>query len=349
MAVSEFLAAVEDEPPSLWTGRARLRLGTALIRAGDWAAAAEVLQRLTSETVPGEGDGGLARPVATSTAEDRGRAGRLLSFVHRHYIRPQAGQRQWLKAGQFPASGLTLREPSGVAASEDGRVVIVDRRSKLAALVNRDGQVTERRSVEDAAHPGWSDGAAYVVTNTRVELPFEGQRTNFLEPRAGKEIPLKGMKAAERGIFGHWFILSRAWKALLSYENRRKGQELLTKNRPEFEDLARDEQGRTYALDRRAKNVSRLSVDRRWDGIVVAGSGWRKPVALDVDRTGKMYVLDRGTRTVMVYDPDGSKIASLGPSLGSGIELRAPADLAVDGTGRLFIADEKLPFVVVLE
>jgi hypothetical protein len=39
----------------------------------------------------------------------------------------------------------------------------------------------------------------------------------------------------------------------------------------------------------------------------------------------------------------------VGPDLGAGIELRQPVDVAVDGAGRLFIADAKLPYVLVLE
>ncbi len=348
-AAAEFLAAVEDEPPSLWTGRARLRLGEALTASGEWVAAAEVLQRLASESDPAD-EQGLVPAVKTSSDDDRAQAGRLLAFLHRHSLRPAAGQKRWLAAGRFPASGLTLREPSGVAAFEDGRVLVVDERSDLAVLVGGDGRVLERRTVADAARPGWtSRGVAYVVTQTKIELPFADQRTSFLEPRPGKEVTLKGMSAAERGPFGHWFIVAKGWKSLLSYATRRKGQELLTKDKPEFQDLASDTQGRIYALDRRAKNVSRLGVDRRWEGIALSGGSWKRPEALAIDRLGQIYVLDRGTRTVTVYDADGRRLTSLGPQLGGGIELKAPADLAVDGTGRLFIADGKLPFIVVME
>ena len=348
-AAAELLAAVEDEPPSVWTGRARLRLGRALAEGGEWVAAAEVLQRIAAETDPPE-EPGLAAVTATSSAEDRSRAARLLSYLYRHFARPAAGQQPWLTAGSFPASGLTLREPSGVAAHEDGRVLVVDRRSNLAVLVEGDGKVFDRRTVEDAVRPGWTAGGTpFVVTQTKIELPFADQRSSFLEPRPGKEVALKGLEAAERGFFGHWFILAKGWKGLLSYETRRKGQELLGRHNPDFNDLARDGGGRIYALDRKEKNVSRVGIDRRWEGIVLEGSGWKRPQALAIDRLGRMYVLDRGSRTVLVYDADGQRLDSLGPQLGGGIELRSPVDLAVDGSGRLFIADEKLPFVAVLE
>ena len=181
-------------------------------------------------------------------------------------------------------------------------------------------------------------------------LPFDDAKSpRFLEPRPGREKFLEDLLAAERGPFGDWFVVAKAWKSLLSFESPRQGQELLAANNPDLVDLAQDSLGRIYALDRRGKQVLRLGADRRGSEVVVRGSGWKRPVALAIDRLGRFYVLDRGNRTVEVYDHAGRRVTSVGPLLGGGIELRAPVDLAVDGTGRLFIADEKLPFVVVLE
>ena len=155
--------------------------------------------------------------------------------------------------------------------------------------------------------------------------------------------------AAERGPFGDWFVVAKAWKSLLAFESPRQGQELLAADKPELVDLTQDHLGRIYALDRRAKKVLRLGTDRRGYRVVVSGAGWKKPVALDLDRLGNLYVLDRGNGTVEMFDSSGKRTARLGPSLGGGVELRSPTDLAVDGSGRLFIADSKLPFVVMLD
>ena len=81
----------------------------------------------------------------------------------------------------------------------------------------------------------------------------------------------------------------------------------------------------------------------------ISGADWKRPVALDLDRLGNLYVLDRGNGTVEMFDAGGRRTARLGLVLGGGVELRSPADLAVDGSGRLFIADNKLPFVVMLD
>jgi len=350
-AVAELLAAAEDEPPSLWTGRARLSLGDALLAAGDWLAAAEIWQRLASAAAAGETrPEDLGAAIPTSTAGVREAAARRLRFVDRHFLRPAAGQRRWRSASRYPASGLTLEEPSAVAAAEDGRVAVVDRRQRLLAAVAADGTVLDRRSLEDARRPAWHDDIwPSVATGTGVAQPFDGQRTSFSDPRPGKDAPVKDLLAAERGGFGDWFLISDHWKGLLVYADPRHGRELLADDRPQLEDLARDGRGRIYVLDRRANTVTRLGADARRQETVVRGPDWRRPTALAVDRAGNVYVLDRGNRTVEVYDAAGRKQAELGPDLGGGIELRNPVDVAVDGNGRVFIADEKLPFLVVLE
>ncbi len=341
-AVSEFLAAVEDEPAGRFTGRARLLLATALTRSGEWVAAAEVLQRLASEAADADGQ-------STSTEADRESAVRLLSLLHRRLVRPRSGLGHWLSASRYPTSGGQLKEPAGVAAAEDGRLLIVDRRLKTALLVDAEGQVEQRAAVEASGHPGWSAGSPFVVTNLGISAPFAGlESPRFLEPRPGKEKPLKGLLAAERGRFDDWFIIARNWKGLLSYESSRQGQALLGASKPDPVDLAQDHLRRIYLLDGGGKQVLRLGVDRRQVDIVLKG-GWKRPVALALDALGNTYVLDRGHRTVEMFNAAGQRQARIGPSLGGGIELRKPVDLAVDGSGRVFIADSDLPFVVLLD
>ncbi len=337
-AVAELLAAVEDEPASNLTGRARLLLAKALTRMDEWVAAAEVLQRLATE-----------QGSATSSEDERASAIRLLSLIHRRIIRPQSGHGLWQSATRYPASGLQLREPTGVAAAEDGRLLIVDPRMPLVALIDADGSFLESIALPAPGRPGWSLGAAFTVTETRIMLPFAAQESpRFLEPVPGKEKPLKGLLAAERGRFGDWFVLAKGWRSLLTFQSSRQGQELLANSKPDPVDIAQDVLGRIYVLDGKGKQVLRVGVDRRQADIVLKGT-WKRPVALALDPLGNIYILDRGNRSVEMFDNAGRKQASLGPSLGGGIELRNPLDVAVDGSGRVFIADSKLPFIVLLD
>lgn len=340
-ALAELLAAIEDEPPGRWRGRAKLLYGRTLLAEPDQAPAAlQILQELADEA-------DSATP--TSTTAERTGAKRLIALAHRQVIRPKAGQPQWSRVARYPLSGLVLREPDGVAAAEDGRIVVVDGRAELVALIGEQGEVVAQRPLPDAGRPAFSAiGVPYVLAGAQIVLPFDGQNVQFLQPRTGKEAPLKGMMAAVRSPFGDWYVLAKGWDGLLNYQSPRQGQEILTGQRYDLTDLERDLFGRLYLLDAENKRVLRLSVDRRTVETAVQGS-WKKAAALALDALGNFYVLDRGNRRIEIYDSRGQLKGAAGPSLGGGIELKDPQDLAVDGSGRLVLTDRKLPFVVVLE
>ena len=341
-AAAELVSAIEEEPSSPWRARARLLLAETWIRSGDWKAATDHLLELTRDPETATGDG------AVVTEPDRAAARRWLTLLHRHRVRPEAGGSVWTSVSRYP-TGATLREPSGVAAGEDGRLLVVDGKADTVLLLGDHGTVVDRAVVDGGGRPGWSEGRwPFVVTDREIVLPFHGQRTNFLEPRPDREIPLKGMQAAARGRFGDWFVLAKGFKGLLAFESRRKGSELLVASRLEIEDVTHDAIGRILVLDSRANQVGRLSHDRRWEGALISGA-WRKPTAIATDPLGNLYVLDRGTATIEVFDAAGRRWTTVGPVVGSGIELRSPVDLAVDGSGRLAIADSKLPFIVVMD
>ena len=50
-----------------------------------------------------------------------------------------------------------------------------------------------------------------------------------------------------------------------------------------------------------------------------------------------------------VFDPEGVGRWSLGPFLPGGVELRDPRDIAVDGQGRVYVADRGLSVVVMVQ
>ncbi len=334
-AAAELVAAIEDEAPGPAAGRARLSLARAWLAAGEWTAAAAVLEEL------------VAADDTTSEAAARGAARRLLSLVHRRVLRPLAGEKSWLTSGRYPPAGATLREPSGVAAAADGALLIVDERLSLVVLVGPDGNEANRQSLPDVGGPGWIDeGLPFVVAGGNVVLPFNGTSYAFNDPR--RNAPLRNLTAAVDGVFGDWFVAARGLKSLLHFRNGRQGRELASGRRPDVVDVARDRQGRIYALDARAAQVLRLDRDAGGEAVHLTGD-WKKAAALAVDQLGYLYVLDRGNRRVDLYSPEGRRLAQVGPSLGGGIELRNPVDIAVDGGGRLFIADTKLPFVVMLD
>ena len=348
-ALAELLAAIEDEKPGRFRGRAKLLYGRTLLADAQQAAAAlQVLQELADEPETPAGEAGKSSP-ATSSAGERAAARRLIALAHRQVVRPKAGQPQWSRVARYPLSGLTLREPEGVAAADDGRIVVIDRRAALVVLLGEQGELLGQRPLEDAGRPAFaSAGAPYVLAGGQIVLPFDGQSMTFLQPKAGKEVPLKGLLAAVRSTFGDWYLLAKGYDGLLNYQSPRLGQEILAGQRFDLTDLERDAFGRLYLLDAESKRILRLGVDRRGVETVAQGT-WKKAAALALDALGNFYVLDRGNRRIEIFDPQGHLSGAAGPVLGGGIELKDPQDLAVDGSGRLVLTDRKLPFVVVLE
>jgi hypothetical protein len=349
-ALAELLEAIEDEPPGRFRGRAKLLYGRTLLADPAQAAPAlQLLQELADEAQPAAAAAGGDK--TTSTAGDRAAAKRLIALAHRQVVRPKSGQPQWSRVARYPTTGLTLREPDGVAAAEDGRVVVVDRKAELVALLGEQGEVLAQRPLPDADRPAFSSGGApYVLAGAQIVLPFDGQSVQLLQPKAGKEVPMKGMIAAQRSPFGDWYVLAKGYDGLINYPTPRTGQEILTgtTQRFEFTDLESDRAGRLYLLDAEGKKILRLGLDRRTTEVMAQGT-WKKAAALAIDALGNFYVLDRGNRKIEIFDPFGHLVGATGPILGGGIELKDPQDLAVDGSGRLVLTDRKLPFVVVLE
>lgn len=333
-ALADFTTVSEDEVagPDVWRGR-RL-LGRTLLEQGQVTPALETLQRLLDEEAAGE--------------QERAAAERLISLAHRLVVRPAAGQGPWQRAERFAPQNLRLDEAVGVAASADNQVLVVDEGARKVIRVESDRQRWQSVALRDGVRPSFTDSTPVVVTEEKLVLPFDGQRVGFLEPKQGREKPLDRLRGAVRGPFGDWFLLARGFRGLLGYQSPRKGQELLAALRADLVDVECDALGRVYALDRRDKRVLRLAVDRRSHQTVLEGD-WRRPEALALDALGNIYVLDTGEKRIHVYAADGRRKAVVGPQLPLGLELSSPRDLAVDGSGRLYVADADQPYLVSLQ
>lgn len=354
-AEASFITIIEDEPPGATASLARFALARLLIDRGAWQPAAEILQR-TVDQAGREGNPGAGSPadnaapssdpialeVAASGAERR-----LLALVHRRIIRPIATGKLFMSQRRM-ATGQALRAPARVAAHEDGRLLVVDESSPTVAVLAPDGRVLGRGTVRDAAAPWWDRSRPTLASGDTWVQPFGGRSAQLTEPGKGNG-PLKGMLAAVRGALGDRFVVARGETGVLRYTVPRLGAVLMGDAKEQFVDLAADAHGRIYALDRNADQVRRIGVDRVPEpGVLLAGD-WKRPVAIAADALGWVFVLDRGNRRLDVFDDAGNRVASIGPTLADGSELRAPTDVTVDGEGRVTIADPKLAALVVLE
>lgn len=341
-AAAHFVAAIEDEPHSGYTDRARLQLATVLMRSGNWPAAADILQRVVDESVEGAANHALDPEVAAT-------ARRRLQLIYRLQVRPSLSQPPWQGARQLRFSGPQLDEPVGVDAA-GGRVVIVDPGIPLIAVVEPDGTLSDRVPSSEAYHPWWGRGGQpYIPTRRSVLNLATRERQDFMGPDGSSMKPVEELTAAAHGLHRQWFVLDSNRRQVLMYDDHAAYLSMLSGNDDsEPVDLAVDHLGRLYVLDRRSDSLLRFSAVGA-DRTRVLQREWRRPEAVSVDDLGNLYVLDRDARTIEVFDAAGQLLWQLGPQLPGGLELRSPRDISVDGAGRIFVADRDLKAFLVIE
>jgi hypothetical protein len=234
---------------------------------------------------------------------------------------------------------------ASVAAAADGRLLVIDSRQQTVALLNADGRLLDRRDLKGASRAWFSpDGQPYVVLPDSVQQPFSGASILFADPVSNKARNQGNLLAAELSPFGEWALIAKKAPGLLTYRNRRKGRaDVLASSGVSPIDLARDARGRLHVLDGEGNRILRLQAGS--SPSIVARGIWKRPVAIAVDGLGYLFLIERGERRLRIFDPEGQAVKDLGAELG----LRNPVDVAVDGQGRLYIADTKLPYLVLLQ
>ena len=97
--------------------------------------------------------------------------------------------------------------------------------------------------------------------------------------------------------------------------------------------------GSFVGVDERGREVRRFGPDGSFRD-VLATTG--RAVDVEVDRRGRIYVLDARQRVVRTFHPDGSPGPGIGPD-----GLLGPVDLAVDDSYHVFVLDAKAGAVLV--
>lgn len=343
-AAAHLVAAIEDEPHSRWTEPAQLHLATVLMRSGAWQPAAEILQRIIDESV-------LEAAVHDTDDGIVAAARRWLELSYRLQLRPSLSRQPWEGTRRVRFTGPQLKDPVGIEAGEDNRVVIVDSGIPLVAVVEPDGTLTHRITSSDVFHPWWGRGTdPYVAAKRSVLNIVSRRRQDFMAPDKNEMKQVEEVTAGAHGIHRQWMVLdSKRKRVLLLDEDANHMSQLVGGDNSEPIDIAVDYMGRLYVLDRKAKTVLRFSADGGQRTRVLQGN-WRRPEAIALDGLGNLYILDRDAKTIEVFDPNGVFLWRLGPQLpGGGIELKSPRDISVDGSGRIYIADKDLKAFLVIE
>lgn len=340
-AAATLIDAIENEPRTEATARALFAFSVLLGRQADWAAATQALQEIRGDFDPTSAETATGWVAA---------AGRRLSLIHRTVIRPARREPPWTHGFPRTTRGVTLDRPTGIAADSAGRLIVADEGGDFVVLLAADGTVLARRGLQDPRRPWFSrTGVAMAATESSVTA-LETMNSSPLSARGGRNPgPLQKIFAVESGLFGGLYVLDEDSRRMLVFDaDLNHIATPLENGRVEPADVARDTRGRLYVLDGKDKAVLRYSQDGRLDRKIIAGA-WKDPVALAIDELDNIYVLDRGDKIVDVFSSDGRKLATLGPRVPGGFALRNARDLAVDGSGRLYIADRDEDVILVFE
>ena len=328
VAEKAFLDVVETQPIGPWTTRAYRGLVRARTARGEWPAAIEALQegisRASAVTDPDPG-----------TAADLADMRRLAEAAHRVYLRGE-DQPMWSESVQV--SGLELKRPVAVHVGNDGTLTIADRGLDVVLQRAEDGSV-QRQAWTDTGRP-FSDehGAVWVPVEGRLQTPGLGSRP------VGDGQTHKKIEAGAAAGFGAFLLTTRPDSVIQVTDDLAVARTIQVPQRTEIVDIASDSSGRAVLLDRRGGAILRTTGETGTETVV---SGLDKPVAVAVGPFDHLYALEREGR-VSVFTPEGKRMTTIGPNLPGGLVLRGAEDLAVDRSGRLWIADSKEAMVIQL-
>ncbi len=336
-AAVRFVDVVDGEDTSAWTSRARFGLATSLLLSREWPAAAHLLQ----EVVDAFGAGAPSADARSAIA-----AAERLTLLHRVWLRAGAGELPWQQSGRFDI-GVPLDRPIGVAASSNG-VLVSD--EGLDAVIFRDSSGTVATfTMRDAHRPWWSPaGDAYVAARSAVSAPLRGASFQFTFVDGSRQREVNDIRAGVRTASGGWALLDNRSKQIMKFSAAGAFEGALDMRGGEPVDVVRGPRGRLFVIEKRQREVMVFEADGALRG-GFAMETWREPYAVAADALGFIYVLDRGNKRIDVFDADGGILWSLGPVLPGGVELDDPRDIAVDGSGRIFVADRGLSVLVVIE
>lgn len=352
-AAGELLEVLEREAPNGWTPRAHLELADLVLADGDWLLAADHYWQAREAAL----GGAVSDAEAPGVVDVAGLALERMTRIHRLILRPLAGGRPWsgislpLPSGYLPEK-QQLKRPRSLAAGPRGELIVAD--DSRFVLFDPQGNVISTRELKALSRPSIGPagplggaGAVAVASNAAMRVG-DPVPVSFERPSGGR---LGQIITAYRGPFGNWTVLSRQTDVVLRYDPAGKLLDFAAVPMTRPVDLAVSPSGDIHVLDAGSgaapPAVLRFSPDGQLQHTLSAN--WRRPVALDVDPLGNTYVLENREKQVLVYDPEGNRIAVLGPVLSANIELRSPNDIAVDGMGRIFIAEGRLDTVVALD
>jgi len=333
-ALAHYRITTDTYPGTDWSVRSLEGSAIALTALGRPLEAMQVLQR-------------IREAASGATPAQRDRAIRLSTLLFRLYT-------------QAPATH-EFRDPVlGAPRLKDVTALGFDREGHLVAATEEQGVVMD--AATGAPTRNWTarkastvlvrqDGQLATTSESRL-VDEHGQNVPLTVPKPGASEPrtLDSIPAAGWLSNGQLLVADRNVKTVIRYDTRGGGYQYvgpfvqgLTVQAERIAVSALDD---VAILDRDAKRVLLFTRDGRTLPLEAPegsgkGGGFTNPVDLAWDSFGHLYVLDRGTGSVLMFTPTGKNLKTFSIAEKSPGSFRHATALGVDEAGRLFIADDK--------
>ncbi len=327
-AVARQLRVLTEYGESEWSARAGIGAAMALAASGDPLSAMELLQRARQRRSDApEAAAALARSTVLFRLYVRG-AGRAAFAYDPQGLEGLPPRLSNVVAMAFvPEGRLYYVTESGLGVAGRSAAKLPAAAKPRGLAVDRAGRVV----VLDASTLRLSDGRAIPLAVPRQD---------------GSARPLQKVVAAVQTVAGDWLIADVDERAVHRFA--RDGRYLGVFASIRASRLAIDERDDVAAIDDDSHAVALFDPEGRLVARMPprgAGFVMPRPVDLAFDAFGHLYVLDR--EGVFVFDRGQRLVASYAPAETAPGAFRRAAAMAIDGSGRLFIFDERAQRILV--
>ncbi len=270
---------------------------------------------------------------AASSGEPTGSAERLVRLVDRLDLRAPAGEPAWALDLDHQL-GLPERADD-LAAAPDGRLFAAMGRENAIAEIDAAGRSATRRpqaGVIAVAVDAWS--RLWMLVPGAVVGPPGAGRIALPEDLAPSALAISGA----RGI---WVADRRGRRVVRLGAGGTIELTVGLADRGDPRALVPDGEGGVVVLDGRNRRLLLIDARGAPAGRIALGGSAGKPVDLDRDVRGDLYVLDAGAARVVVLDREGRLRASVSLPREGERGIARPERIAVDEAGRIAVYDAR--------
>ncbi len=365
-ATANFQRVIRLYPQSEFVAAALTKTGLARERLGRWQEAVDVYSEVVSEHTNSSSAPSAQVAIGRSTVRlgdpfqgmlelqrarnrypetaEAAQALDLLTLVFRLYASPRFGRPiSFQKDAAFRPQVQKFKNVMAVRLSPGG-IHVLEKGNKRVATFDTTGKLTGTQRAADPRTLSVDPQGILVVANQKG-LVIGGRPVVLKIPDEKGPKPLNKIRAATRDRFGDLYVYDESQRKVLRFDSSGNFKGPFPDSTPrEALLLEVDTSGNIMILGKKDRSVEIFTPDGvRTARLQKRGAKWdlKKPVDVAVGPAGYIYLLDEGSGQVVVFDPSYQFVALLSANNLGGGALRKPTTLDVDGTGALYVYDDK--------